>query len=237
ERSAAADRCAAALRGGAPRALAPAPLGQGPAAPGQRAPRGAGHRPRPGRRPQGPRPRPGPVPADPHHRDRRAAPAGGDGGRAGGRGARLGHGRRRAAHLRTGRAGRPRPRRDRPARGREGRRPHRPRDPPGRGRRRRRHLHRPHQRAAARPHLQGVRAAEVPGAAPRTRLQPGAAAPGGLGLRLLRRHQDGRRPCPPPAGEAGAGARAPHRHGAQRRLPVRRPHPGDHHEDGARVAL
>ena len=76
---------------------------------------------------------------------------------------------------------------------------------------------RPHPR----PDLQGVRAAQVPRAAPGPGLHPRPAAAGGLGLRLLRRHAHRRRPRAPAAGQARPRARAPHRHGAQRRLPLR----------------
>ena len=74
---------------------------------------------------------------------------------------------------------------------------------------------------AARPHLQGVRAAQVPRPAPGPGLHPGPAAAGGLGLRLLRRHPHGRRPRPPAARQARHRARAADRHRAQRRLQVR----------------
>ena len=51
---------------------------------------------------------------------------------------------------------------------------------------------------------------------------PRAAAAGGLGLRLLRRHPHGRRPRPPAAGQARPRARGADRHRAPRRLQVRR---------------
>ena len=73
----------------------------------------------------------------------------------------------------------------------------------------------------ARPDLQGVRAAQVPRAAPGPRLHPRPAAPGGLGLRLLRRHPHRRRPRASPARQARARPRGAHRHGPQRRLPPR----------------
>ncbi len=79
----------------------------------------------------------------------------------------------------------------------------------------------------ARPDVQGVRAPQVPRPAPGPRLQPPAAAPGGLGLRLLRRHPHRRRPRPPAARQARPRARDADRHRAQRRLPVRAP---DHRE-------
>ena len=50
---------------------------------------------------------------------------------------------------------------------------------------------------------------------------PRPAAAGGLGLRLLRRHADGRRPRTPAAGEARHRVRGAHRHRSQRRLPLR----------------
>ena len=54
----------------------------------------------------------------------------------------------------------------------------------------------------ARPHLQGVRAAEVPRPAPGPGVQPRSAAARGLGLRLLRRSPHGRRARPPAARQA-----------------------------------
>ena len=86
---------------------------------------------------------------------------------------RLGHGRRGAAHLRTGRARGPdqaghRP----PGRPARGRRPRVARDPHRRGRRRRRDVHREAQRPSARPDLQGVRAPQVPRPAPGAGVQP-----------------------------------------------------------------
>ena len=83
------------------------------------------------------------------------------------------------------------------------------------------HVHLPAARPAARPDVQGVRAAEVPGPAPGPGLLPGPAAAGGLGLRLLRRHPHGRRARPAAAGQARHRARAADRHRAQRRLQVR----------------
>ena len=74
---------------------------------------------------------------------------------------------------------------------------------------------------AARPHLQRVRAAEVPRPAPGPRLHPRPAAAGGLGLRLLRRHPHGRRPRATPARQARWRVRAADRHRPQRRLPLR----------------
>ena len=52
----------------------------------------------------------------------------------------------------------------------------------------------PDRRAAGRPAAQGVRPARRARGEPRRRLRPRAAAPGRLGLRLLRRHAHGRRP-------------------------------------------
>ena len=59
---------------------------------------------------------------------------------------------------------------------------------PRRTRHRRGHLHRAAARTPARPHLQGIRAAQVPGSARRAGVHPRAVAAGGLGLRLLRWH-------------------------------------------------
>ena len=73
----------------------------------------------------------------------------------------------------------------------------------------------------ARPHLQGVRAAQVPRPAPRPGLHPGPAAAGGLGLRLLRRHPHRRRARPAAARQARPRARGADRHRPQRRLQVR----------------
>ena len=72
---------------------------------------------------------------------------------------------------------------------------------------------------AARPHVQGVRAPPIPRAASRPRLHPALAAPRGVGLRLLRRHANRRRPRPASPIEARSRARAPDRDGAERRLP------------------
>ena len=74
---------------------------------------------------------------------------------------------------------------------------------------------------AARPHLHGVRAAQVPRLAPGQGLHPRDAAQPGLGLRVLRRRPHRRRPRPPPAGQAGRGARRPHPDRPLRRLPLR----------------
>src|SRR5699024_5502804 len=58
-------------------------------------------------------------------------------------------------------------------------------------------------------------------------LHPRAAAPGGVGLRLLRRHPHDRRPCTAPACQARPGARGTDRDCPQRRLPLR---PGAEHQ-------
>ena len=55
-------------------------------------------------------------------------------------------------------------------------------------------------------------------AAPGPRLDPSRPAPRGVGLRLLRRHQNGGRPRPATARQARARARAPDRDGARRRV-------------------
>ena len=86
------------------------------------------------------------------------------------------------------------------------------------------------------PHVQGVRAAQVPRPAPGPGLHPRAAAPGGVGLRLLRRHPHGRRPRPAAARQARAGARAADRHGAQRRVPVRPAAPARRPDERPRTA-
>src|ERR1700678_1846435 len=91
------------------------------------------------------------------------------------------------ARLRLATGGRGRARRGRRARRDQVRRPGH----------RRGHLLGAAARPGARPHLQGVRAAEVPRAAPRPGIHPGAPAAGGVVLRLLRWHQDGGRPRPP----------------------------------------
>ena len=118
-----------------------------------------------------------------------------------------------------------RPRRDRrPAAtaGRASRRRRRPGEPrqgqPRRARHRRGHLHRAAARPSARPHLQGIRAAEVPGAARGPGVHPRAAAAGGVGLRLLRRHPHRRRPRAAAARQARPRVRVADRHRAQRRL-------------------
>ena len=76
-------------------------------------------------------------------------------------------------------------------------------------------------RQAARPHLQGVRAAALLRDAPVAGLHPRAAAERGVGLRLLRRHPHGRRARAAPARQARR-PRVAHRHRAQRRLPLQR---------------
>ena len=95
-------------------------------------------------------------------------------------------------------------------------------DHPQRRRRDRRGVvHRQARRPQPRPHVQGVRAAQVPRPAPGPGVQPAAAAAGGLGLRLLRRHPHGRRARAATARQARPRARVADRHGAQRRLPLR----------------
>src|SRR5690606_489474 len=96
-----------------------------------------------------------------------------------------------------------------------------------RRRRRRGQLDGAGRREAAGPHLQGVRAAQVPRAAPRPGGHPGAAAAGGLGHGLLRGHPDRRRPRAAAARQARPGAGVPDQHHPERRIPVRRsPGPG-----------
>ena len=97
------------------------------------------------------------------------------------------------------------------------------RDRGRRPRHRRRQLHGSGPRSRAAPHLPRVRAAEVSRAAQRAGAHPSPAAPRGLGLRLLRRHPNRRRPRPAAPGQARAGARVHDRHSPQRRLPVRGP--------------
>src|SRR5215217_8145804 len=210
------DRPGRGGEGGPPRPGVPGPP-RDHAAPrrGQHGRRG-GQGARGGRR----HPRPLPRPAD---RRRPPGRAGRDArGRAGRAPARLG-GLRLPAPL--GRAGR-----DRgpgaaahPATG--GGRPRRrhPRRRPGR---RPRLLPGPPPEPAARPDLQGVRAAAVPGRPPRPGLDPGAAPPGGVGLRLLRRHPHRRRPRPPPPGQARPRARVDDRHRPRRRLQAATGGPG-----------
>ena len=91
-------------------------------------------------------------------------------------------------------------------------------DQPRRARHRRGHLHGPAAWPPARPHLQGVRAAEVSGPACGPGVHPRAAAAGGLGLRLLRRHPHGRRPRATAARQARHRVRVADRHGPQRRI-------------------
>src|SRR5262249_449288 len=81
--------------------------------------------------------------------------------------------------------------------------------------------HGPAARQGAGPDLQGVRAAEVPGPARRPGVLPGAAAAGGLGLRLLRRHPDRGRARAAAAGQARRRVRGADRDGPQRRVQVR----------------
>ena len=155
-----------------------------------------------------------------HHRRRRLARRRPHRGRPGRAVGRLGRRRRPARHRRPGRG-------RRPAAAARRRPPRTPADGADRGvtsRRaghRRAHLHGQAPGPPARPHLQGVRAAQVPGPAPRPGLHPRAAAAGGLGLRLLRRHPHGRRARPPAARQARHRARGADRHRPQRRLQVR----------------
>src|SRR6266511_806262 len=74
---------------------------------------------------------------------------------------------------------------------------------------------------ATRPHLYGVRAAEVLRDAPGQGVHARAAALTGMGLRVLRRRTHGRRARAPSAGKARRGARRLHPHGAFGRLPLR----------------
>ena len=106
----------------------------------------------------------------------------------------------------------------------------RPRRHPGRrARHRRAQLLRQAPRPPARPHLQGVRAPQVPRPAPGPGLLPRPAAAGDLGLRLLRRHPHRRRPRAPAARQARHRARGADRHRAQRRLQAR---PAGRRRDG-----
>ena len=75
--------------------------------------------------------------------------------------------------------------------------------------------------APARPHLHGVRAAEVLRHAPGQGVHPRAAAVAGVGLRVLRRRAHGRRPRAAAAGQARRGAREPDPDRALGRLPLR----------------
>ena len=220
ERPAADHQRARAVRRGA--------AGPGtPAAPGPRAARG---RVRPGggaarrRRADGrpPRARARQEHLPPAADDRPGLPAlrDRDRGRPRGGQRRVGRRRRDLAHRRPRRGGGPAQAGHRPPRRRRGRRGAR-RDPLGRAGHRRGDLRGPAARPRARPHLQGIRAAQVPRPAPGPGLHPRPAAAGGLGLRLLRRHPHGRRPRPAAAGQARPRARGPDRHRAQRRLPVR----------------
>ena len=84
------------------------------------------------------------------------------------------------------------------------------RDVPGRGR-----------RQAARPHVHGVRAAEVLRDAPGQGVHARAAALTGVGLRVLRRRAHGRRSRAAPARQARRRAREPDPDGALGRLPLR----------------
>ena len=70
---------------------------------------------------------------------------------------------------------------------------------------------------AARPHVHGVRAAEVPGPAPGQGVHTRDPASAGVGVRVLRRGPHGRRPRPAPPGQVRRGARKPDPDGTQRR--------------------
>ena len=137
---------------------------------------------------------------------------------------RLGARRRRPRDLGSGRGRGPAAARDRTRRRRArddvG---HQRGDPLRRPQHRRGDLPGEARQPAARPHLQGVRAAEIPRPAPGPGLHPRPAAAGGLGLRLLRRHPHGRRARPAAARQARSRPRGADRHGSQRRLQVRRP--------------
>src|SRR6185312_10261223 len=76
-------------------------------------------------------------------------------------------------------------------------------------------------RAAARPHVHGVRAAEVLRDPPGEGVHARAAALTGLGLRVLRRRAHRRRPRAAVAGQARRGAREPDPDRALGRLPLR----------------
>ena len=75
---------------------------------------------------------------------------------------------------------------------------------------------------AARPHVHGVRAAQVLRDPSRQGVHARAAALAGVGLRVLRRRAHGRRSRPSSARQARRGTRQPDPDGAFRRLPVRR---------------
>ena len=77
--------------------------------------------------------------------------------------------------------------------------------------------------APARPHVHGVRAAEVLRHPPGQGVHPRAAAVAGVGLRVLRRRAHRRRPRAAAAGEARRGAREPDPDRALGRLPLRHP--------------
>ena len=109
---------------------------------------------------------------------------------------------------------------DRPGAAARARRARRRRRPGRHARGQPRHLPGGDRRAARRLHPHGVRAAQVPRHPPRPGVQPRGAAQPGLGLRLLRRRADRRRPRPPRPGQARR-ARGADQDGAQRRLPVR----------------
>ncbi|CAA9225851.1 MAG: GlnR-family transcriptional regulator, partial [uncultured Acidimicrobiales bacterium] len=78
-----------------------------------------------------------------------------------------------------------------------------------------------HRRAAARPHLHGVRAVEVPRHQPWQGVHARDLAVAGLGLRVLRGRPHRRRPHPATAGQARRGARQPDPDRAIGRVPLR----------------
>ena len=186
----------------------------------------------PGGRPAGPGPGQEPVPAAAHGEPGRPATGRSHRGRPGRGDRRLGRRRRDFAHCRAGRGGGQAAAGHRPQ-GQPG--PGRPgRDPLRRPGHRRGDLHGPAAGPRPRPDVQGIRAAEVPGPAPGPGVHPGPPAPGGLGLRLLRRHPHGGRARAAAAGQARHRARGADRHRPQRGLPVR---PGQGQRRGAGPAV
>ena len=196
-----------------------APSGQGRPGRGDRPAGRPGRRRHPARCAAGPGRRPLAVPADRDHRQGVTAAGHRQRGRPGGAVGGLGVRRPAAGHRRSGRGRCAHPAGHDPAVGRQ----RRSADPVRQHRHRRSRLQRQAQRRPARPDLHRVRAAEVPGPASRSGVQPPAAAQRRVGLRLLRRHPDGRRARPPAAGQARTRVRVGHRHRAQRGLPLRDP--------------
>ncbi|CAA9298959.1 MAG: GlnR-family transcriptional regulator, partial [uncultured Friedmanniella sp.] len=188
---------------------------------------GAARRPRrrrdPARRPPRPRRRPVAVPTDRDHGQGGSAAGHRQRGRSGRALLRLGVRRPAARHRGARRGRRPAAARDDPGCGRR----RRPADPERQHRHRRGRLLREAQRHPAGPHLHRVRAVEVPRAAPRTGVQPAAAAQRRVGLRLLRRHPHGGRPRPAAPGQARRRARVGDRNRPQRRLSLRGAGGGD----------